>query len=523
VFPSTPSFFDAFFGVLLARAVPVPLYPPVRFGRLEEYHSKTARMIAAAGARLVLADRRVRLFLGETVGRAAPPLGCRTLDQLEAGDPPAPNCRPGDLGLVQFSSGTTRDPKPVALSHRALVAQATMLNTFWPESDGVRHSGVSWLPLYHDMGLIGAVFTALVYPGTVTIIPPEAFVARPATWLQVISRYRATISPAPNFAYSLCRERVLDEEMDGVELSSWRIALNGAEQAVPAVMRSFAERFARWGFRPEALTPVYGLSEAALAVTFGDIARAFVSARFDRQSLSAGGVAQESEAGREIASVGRPLPGVEVRVTAPDGAVLPEKAVGVIECRGPSVMDGYLGQPEATAEVLRGGWLNTGDLGFLCEGELFVTGRAKELLILRGRNYAPEEVEAAAEAADGVRAGCVAAVGWLPDGADTERLLVLAEARRDVAPERYDEVATRASEAVLAALALRPDRVVVLAPGTLPRTSSGKLRRQDALRLFLAGGLTPPDPATPARLAVAFARSWLASLRARIRRRKPLP
>ncbi len=518
VFPSTPGFFDAFFGVLLAGAVPVPLYPPVRLGRLDEYDGRTARMIAVSGARLVLADRNVRRLLGEAVRRAQPALGCRTLDELEPREPgtwaPA-RVAPGDLGLVQFSSGTTREPKAVALSHRALVAQATMLNAFWPESDGVVHSGVSWLPLYHDMGLIGAVVTALVRPGTLTVIPPEAFIARPAVWLQAISRYRATISPAPNFAYNLCVQRIRDDEMEGVDLSSWRVALNGAEQAVPDVMRAFAARFGRWGFEPNALTPVYGLSEAALAVTFADLGGPFVSRRFDRELLAEAGLARESSDGREIASVGRPLPAVELRVVGQDGEQLPEGAVGVIECRGPSVMEGYLGQPQATADVLRDGWLNTGDLGFLWKGELFVTGRAKDLLLLRGRNYAPEEVEQAAESVAGVRAGCVAAVTWLPEGADTERLLVLAEARRDVPAAGYDALAGPISDAVLASLGLIADTVLILSPGTLPRTSSGKLRRQEALRLFLSGALTPPDRVTPLGVAAAVARSSMAFLRAR--------
>jgi acyl-CoA synthetase (AMP-forming)/AMP-acid ligase II len=518
VFPSTPGFFDAFFGVLLAGAVPTPLYPPVRLGRLAEFHAKTARMISVAGARLVLADAGVRRLLGETARLARPALGCRTLDELEAGEMPATRVREDDLGLVQFSSGTTREPKGVALSHRALVAQAEMLNSFWPETDGIRHTGVSWLPLYHDMGLIGAVFTALERPGTLTVLPPEVFVARPAAWLQAISRYRATISPAPNFAYSLCVQRIRDEEMEGLDLSSWRIALNGAEQAVPGVMRAFSARFGRWGFRPSALTPVYGLSEAALAVTFSEVDRPFVAARFDRDLLAGAGIARESAEGREIASVGRPVPGVEVRVIGPGGEPVPEASVGTIECLSPSLMDGYLGQPQETREALRGGWLNTGDLGFLWKGDLFVTGRAKDLLVLRGRKYAPEEVETAVETVPGIRAGCVVAATWLSEGAGTERLVVLAEARRDVQPQRYGELASAASNAVVGGPGLVADCVEILPPGTLPRTSSGKLRRQEALRLFLAGQLAPPDAVTPLRLAVAVARSSVAYLLNRLRR-----
>lgn len=519
VFPTTAGFFDAYFGVLLAGAVPVPLYPPVRLGRLEEYHARTSRMITLAGARLVLADRAVRRILGETMAVARPALGCLTLGDLPAGDARAPRVGETEVGLVQFSSGTTREPKAVALSHRALVAQAEMLNGFWPEQDGVRHSGLSWLPLYHDMGLIGCVLTALVRPGTLTLMPPEMFVARPASWLQAISRYRATISPAPNFAYSLCVTRVRDDEMEGVDLSSWRVALNGAEHAVPDVMRAFNQRFARWGLSPAALTPVYGLSEASLAVTFSAIHQPFVARRFDREWLGERGIAREVDEGREIASVGRPVPGVDLRVVDASGEPLPEGRAGIIECRGPFTMEGYVGQADATAGVLRDGWLNTGDLGFLWKGELYLSGRAKDMLLLRGRNYAPEEVERVVEALPGVRTGCVVAATWLPEAADGERLLVLVEARRNLAPSSFPELAARCADAVVAALGLSPERVVILAPGTLPRTSSGKLRRQEALGQFLRGELAPPARVTPLRIGAALARSSLAFLRSRTPKR----
>ena len=515
VFPTCANFFDACFGILLAGAVPVPLYPPVRLGRLGEYHERTARMMQAVGARLVLADRRVRLILGETVRLARPPYGCATLDELPRAEAPAVEVGARELGLVQFSSGTTRQPKAVALSHHALVAQAELLNGYWPETDPVDHAGVSWLPLYHDMGLIGCVFTALVRPGTLTVLPPETFIARPAAWLQAISRYRATISPAPNFAYSLCVSRVTDQEMEGVDLSSWRVALNGAEHAVPDVMRAFNERFARWGLSPAALTPVYGLSEASLAVTFSDVRRPFVARRFDRVLLAEPGLARECADGREIASVGTPVPGVELRVVNETGEPLPAGRVGRIECRGPCLMEGYLGQSDATDSAIRDGWLSTGDLGFLFEGELYVAGRAKDMLLLRGRNHAPDEVERAAERVDGIRAGCVVAVSWLPEGADGEHLLVFAEARRDVAPARFAEIAEDCRQAIMAALGLAAERVTILAPGTLPRTSSGKLRRQETLRQFLAGELAPPRPVTSLTMAAAVARSSLAYLQAR--------
>jgi acyl-CoA synthetase (AMP-forming)/AMP-acid ligase II len=516
VFPTSIEFFDAFFGVLLTGAVPVPLYPPVRLGRLAEYVARTTRMLDLVSARLVLTDRRVRRLLGQAVAPARPPLGCATLEELPGGAASPVRVTPNDLALVQFSSGTTVDPRPVALSHRAVVAQTVRLNGFWPQpEDRPVDSGVSWLPLYHDMGLIGCVFPALEHPGTLTLIPPELFVARPALWLRAISCYRATISPAPNFAYGLCVDKIRDDQLDGVDLSCWRVALNGAEPVAPRVLRAFAERFSRWGFRREAMTPVYGLSEAALAVTFSELGSGFQTRRFDRDRLARAGRAVESADGVEMVALGRPLPGFELRVTGEDGGSVEDGEVGRIHVRGPSLMDGYLDQPAATASALRDGWLDTGDLGFVYRGDLYLTGRAKDVLILRGRNHSPHEVEDAVAAVDGVRAGCAVAVSWLPEDDVGERLLLLVEARRDVPGDEFARVAADCAAAVRASAGLDPDRVEVLEPGTLPRTSSGKLRRHEALQRWLEGELDPPHSVTPLRLAGSMARSSLALARLR--------
>jgi len=499
-----PSFLDAFFGTLLAGAVPVPLYPPVRLGRMEEYLVATARVLRVAGARLVLANGAVRRLLGEVVARARPELGCRAVEGLaRAPGELAQAVDPADLALVQFSSGSTVDPKPVALTHAALVAQtATLLELIEPTPEDVL---VSWLPLYHDMGLIGCLLGALSYPAPLVLIPPENFLARPALWLRALARHRGTISAAPSFAYAYAARRVGDRELAGQDLSAWRIALDGAEPVSAEVLRRFASRFASFGFDASALLPVYGLSEAALAVTSTRPRFRWRSRRVDPGALATRGEVEEG--GHEVVSVGAPVPGVEVEVRGAGGDPLPERRLGRIFVRGASLMRGYLGQPEATGGVLRGGWLDTGDLGFVDGGELFVHGRAKDVVIVRGANHAPDELEAPLEALAGIRPGCAVALGFDPDG-DGEELLILAE--RAGQPEDDATVAEAARQAVLERTGVRPHTVSLLAPGTLPRTSSGKMRRGEALRRYLAGELAPPRKVTALGVARAVARSSLA-------------
>jgi acyl-CoA synthetase (AMP-forming)/AMP-acid ligase II len=263
------------------------------------------------------------------------------------------------------------------------------------------------------------------------------------------------------------------------------------------------------------MTPVYGLSEAALAVTFSDLDGSFEAGRFDRDLLSREGRALPTADGVELVAVGRPLPGFELRLVDETGADLPEERVGRLLVRGPSIMDGYLDQPEATAAAMVDGWLDTGDLGFLHRGQLYLTGRAKDVVILRGRNHSPHEVEDAVGVVDGIRKGCAVAVSFMPEDDVSERLLVLAEARRGIPEARYRSLAAECAAAIRAVVGLDPDRIEVLAPGTLPRTSSGKLRRREALRLWWSGELDPPEAVTALRLAGAVARSSIALARLR--------
>ncbi len=517
VFPTSPGFMDAFFGTLLAGGTPAPLYPPVRLGRLPEYHAATARMLRTIGARLVLTDRRIHKLLGRTIERARPELGCHTADLLESerhGELDE-GARADQVGLIQFSSGSTVDPKAVALSHAQLTAQCAALMALMPARDETTHVGVSWLPLYHDMGLIGCLLTAVYYGrAKIVLIPPERFLARPGLWLRAISRHRGVVSPAPNFAYAMCLKRVKDEEMAGADLSCWRYALNGAETVSMDVMRRFGERFSRWGLNPDALMPVYGLAEAALAVTFSSPVGPTRGIALDPATLATTGEVVRGH--REVASVGAPVPGFEVEVRDEQGRVLPERRAGRIFVRGPSVMLGYHDDPEATARALVDGWLDTSDLGFVADGELYVTGRAKDLVIIRGANHTCQEFEECLEGVAGVRSGCAVALGYVPPGADGEELLILAERASGTDPASDPALIEQIRVAVIERTAIRPHAVHLLSARTLPRTSSGKLRRAETLRRFVAGELVPPARVNALTLATEVVKSAVAFARSRL-------
>lgn len=511
VLPTGIDFMEAFFGSLLAGAVPVPLYPPVRLGRIDEYVQGTARMLTAVGARMLISDARTRLLLGGAVELARPPLGCPTVAELRVGARPfAVDVASDALGLIQFSSGSTVDPKPVALTHRALIAQVAALKSLITTSPGSPSTGVTWLPLYHDMGLIGCLLEALYYPADLVLIPPEIFLARPALWLRALSRHRGIVSPAPNFAYGYCLKRIRDVDLAGVDLSHWRYALNGAEPISVDVQERFARRFAHVGFRAGALTPVYGLSECALAVTFTDPDRAKRVLEVDAAALAVTGRA--SPGTRRIASVGTPIPGADVEVRDAGGTPCAEGRVGRVWIRAPFVMQGYFGRPEASAEVLRDGWLDTGDLGLVDGGELFITGRVKDVVIIRGANHAPQTFEEALDGLAGVRTGCAVAVGFVPSGLDDEALLLLVESL----PDAPRDLVARIRAAIVEQTSIVPHTVVLLAPGTLPRTSSGKLRRAEALRRHQAGDLTAPAPVSALRIGAKVAKSLASFARLRL-------
>jgi acyl-CoA synthetase (AMP-forming)/AMP-acid ligase II len=528
ILPTSKGFLDAFLGCQLAGAVPAALYPPFRFGKLDEYFTRTRLMLSKIGARMLITDARVRKLLGPVTSGVDCLESAIDVTDLESADPEiaglqngspwrAPHVNPDDPAFLQFSSGSTREPKAVIMTHRSLIANLEMMAAAFrsiPDANP-EHGGVCWLPLYHDMGLVGCMLSGLYYPATVTYISPEDFIVQPSLWFKTISRYKGIISPAPHFAYRLCYSKVSDKEMEGVDLSSWRLALNGAEPIEVEGMRLFQERFAKWGFRPQAMTPVYGLAEAGLAVTFSDMEAPPLITEFDRELLASSNRAAPGP-GRPLPSVGKRLPGLDVQIWDENDQAVGDNLVGKIVIKGASITPGFFNDPELTREAIRNGWLDTGDLGFFHEENLYIAGRAKDLIIIRGRNYAPQEIEDLLFDVPGVRTGCAVAVS-APVGSEGEQLIILAE--KDLRrPVDEAELSATIGERILAGLSLKPYLVQILEPGTLPRTSSGKFRRSDALRMFIAGELVPPEKVNALKLFVELGKSQIAWGRFRLRK-----
>lgn len=510
ILPTGPDFYRAFFGVVLAGGVPAAMYPPVRLGRIDEWKERTCRMMTDADTQAVLTDGRLLPLVSLPSRQAAPPLGCHRVSSLLSGAEAAPAVSsPGQLAAVQFSSGSTGRPKPVALSHRNMIGNSLGILSKVP-GEFSEHSGMSWLPLYHDMGLIGCLLTAILARRPLTLMNPERFIARPRGWLEALTETRATISVAPNFAFGLCADRLAEDDLEGLDLSHWSVALCGAEPVHPRTLDRFAKQFAAAGFDDRAITPVYGLAEATLAVTFTPLEDQRQTTVFDPDALESEGRAVLAEDGLPLCSLGRPFLGTELEIRGHEGQALDQAQVGQVWVRGPGVMQGYLNQEALTSEILTHGWLDTGDRGFLYQGDLYLCGREKDVIIVRGRNYDPSVIEQGLDGVPGLRPGCWAALSVPTPEGDTEALILAVEARsRD-----DDELLEKACLAAVSAHSgLRADGVLILEPGTLPRTSSGKIRRSEARDRLLGGELLPAKRVTVLGVAGEMARGWYARFR----------
>jgi 1-acyl-sn-glycerol-3-phosphate acyltransferase len=492
--PTGREFFAGFFGALLAGGVPVPIYPPHRPSQLEEHLRRQVKILANARARVLITVPAGLRLRGTLVGHLPRLREVLTVERLAARAPDEAgrvSARPDDVAFLQYTSGSTGDPKGVILTHADLLANIHAMGQAAQVTP--RDVFVSWLPLYHDMGLIGASLGSLVYGFQLVLLSPVSFITHPRRWLEALHRHRGTISAAPNFAYGLVATKLTGEDLVGLDLSAWRLAFNGAEPVDADTLVAFADRLAPCGFRAEALLPVYGLAEAGLGVTFPPVGRGPRVDTVEREVLLGGGRAvpagSDGERRLQFVSCGPPLPGYGVRIVDERGREVGEREVGRVQFRGPSATQGYFRNPEATARLrVDGDWLDTGDNGYLAQGELHVTGRVKDLIIKAGHNLYPEELEAAVGDLDGIRRGCVAVFGVPDPRTHTDRLVVLAETR-EVDPLRRAALSRAVVEVTQRVLGIPPDDVVIAAPHSVRKTSSGKVRRSLCRELYLQGGL----------------------------------
>lgn len=488
--PTGSDYFRSFFGILLAGGIPVPIYPPARLSQLEEHLRRergvldnclAAMLITVPEAKPVAQLLHTQVQSLHQVVTAA--------DLMDSGGArQALLLRPEDIAFLQYTSGSTGNPKGVVLTHANLLANIRADGQ--AIRAGARDVFVSWLPLYHDMGLIGAWLGSLYFAVQLVVMSPLAFLARPRRWLWAIHRHRGSLSAAPNFAYELCLSRIEESELEGLDLSSWRIAFNGAEAVSPDTVQRFGERFSRWGFNPDHMYPVYGLAECSVGLAFPPLGRGPVVDTIEREPFTRAGqampVGSEAAGGLRFVASGRPLPGHHIRIVDAAGAELPERREGRLQFQGPSATSGYYRNPEATRKLFQGEWLESGDLAYMAGGDVYITGRIKDVIIRAGRNVYPQEVEEAVGELAGIRKGRVVAFGTSEQGKGTERLVVLAETRAQDAGER-EILRTEVTRLTSDLIGTPPDEVVLAPPGTVLKTSSGKLRRAASRELYEQG------------------------------------
>lgn len=493
--PTSEDFFYSFFGILLIGAIPVSIYPPFRPDRIEEYALREAKILDNAQVRILITFHKaekigdlLRVFI-RSLKKVV------TADELRSPE--------GNIGkikiatnhpaLIQYTSGSTSLPKGVLLNHENLLANIRAIGKAIEISP--LDVGVSWLPLYHDMGLIGSWLNCFYHAIPIVIMSPISFLTRPERWLWAIHYHRGTLSGAPNFAYELCSRRIQARALEGLDLSPWRLCFNGAEQVSTKTLTRFMEKFKPYGFGENTMCPVYGLAESAVGLTFPKLNRpakidTIDRAVFEREAFAkpAGAASQNN---LKFVSCGQALPDHEIRIVDERGITLPERKIGALQFRGPSSMVGYYRNQEATAAVYHKGWWDTGDLAYIAENELYITGRSKDIIIKAGRNLHPEEIEEAASQVTGVRKGCVIAFGVVDVKWETEKLVVVAET-----PEKnktkQQQIKSEIGKKIATILDIAPDEVVLVKPRTIPKTSSGKLQRSECKALYVNKKISAP-------------------------------
>lgn len=517
--PTCKEYLYSFYGVLLAGGVPVPLYPPARLSTIEDHMTRHVGILKSAGASIMITIPEAKA-LAWLLRAQVESLRLILVPADLAGTPERGfvphHCKPGDLGFLQYTSGSTGSPKGVALSQANLMANVRAMGA--AVGANPEDVFVSWLPLYHDLGLIGANFASLALGFPTVLMSPLAFLSRPASWLRAIHRHRGTMSGGPNFSFELCLRRIADEELAGVDLSTWRFAFNAAEPVSPETIVQFENRFARWGLRKNCLSPSYGLAESSVGVAITVPGTPWRADRLDRERFTKTGEAvaakPDDASPLVIIGCGTPIPGHEVRVVDAAGLELPDRHEGLLQFRGPSSTSGYYRNPEATKTLFAGDdWVNTGDRAYLSEGTIFLTGREKDIIIRGGRNISPYELEQAVGNLAGVRRGCVAVFGSKDAATGTERVVVLAE-MREQDPSRHDDLRRMINELAVSLIGAPADDIVLAPPATVPKTSSGKIRRVAAREFYERG----PAAVAGGAVWLQFVRLVLAGAAPQLRR-----
>ncbi len=516
VLPEAGEFVPTFLGVAQGGGVPVPLYPPMGVGQLGGYLDHCKHIVSASRAGLLITNRQIKAVLGTLHDHAPSLREMLTYADLN-GDATLfrdPGLSADDPCFIQFTSGSTSKPKGVVVTHGNLAH-----NAYAVMRDGLashdEDRGVSWLPLFHDMGLIGFVIAPIHHRVPVSFMSPMTFLKRPVTWLEVLSKHRGTITYGPNFAYAITQKRVRDRDLEGLDLSCVRVAGCGAEPIQADTLRAFADRFARVGFRESAFVPSYGMAEFTLAIAFST---GIPTDRVRSDRLWTNGVAEPAVDGDdpddvvEIVGCGGAFPGHGIRVVDNETReVLPDRRVGEIEVSGPSVMQGYFERPDKTAETINPeGWMKTGDLGYLVDGKIYICGRAKDVIIVNGKNYYPQDLEWAGSEVPGVRTGNVIAFPSYKSGLGREAVVVVAESKQS---EGREQLATDIKTHIAKATGLTVDEVLVVDPNTIPKTSSGKLQRAKARTLYEQGELKKREEEGTLKVAGRLVESQLAHLK----------
>jgi fatty-acyl-CoA synthase len=492
-------FAACFFGAVYAGAWPVPLPLPTSFGGRDAYVDQLAIQLGSSDPALFLYPAELTDFASSASGRAS--IAARSwesLDEIEPATGDLPQAGPDDIAYLQYSSGSTRFPHGVAVTHRALLdnlhSHGFGLKVI--ETDRV----ISWLPWYHDMGLVGCFLSPIAMQMSVDFLKTEDFARRPLAWLDMITRNPGTsLSYSPTFGYDICSRRMSSQTRaeDRFDLSRWRIAGNGADMIRPDVMQAFVDGFASAGFAASAFCPSYGLAEATLAVSLMPPGEGIRLELVEENELSGGAhdcAADDDQRPRRYRAVvncGKPIAGMEIEVRGPDGEILPDRGIGKVFVRGASVMAGYFRDEESTRACLSDDkWLDTGDMGYMSKGYIFIVGRAKDMIIINGRNHWPQDIEWAVEQLPGFKSGDIAAFAITgPSGEETPAVLVHCRVSDN---EERGRLRDEIRERVRAITGISPV-VELIPPRTLPRTSSGKLSRTKARNLYLSGEIQPYD------------------------------